>query len=802
MSAPPAPTAAPFPPPAGVSNGPAGLRADPAGFWHTVTRRTVDVLLIWGPPLGIPLLVLLAVGVVIRGRVRAARHARLATGARTVEILTPPEVHPQAAQVFWGQMVGLLRPPWQRLLHGQPHLGWELVCTRAGTAIRLWVPGPVPPGLVERAVQAAWPGARTTTRPAIDPLPAGVLATGGRLRLARPDILPLRVDHGADPVRALLAAAADLDDDETATVQILARPVTGHRLTRARHAAARHRGQHTPTPLSHLLDLATPHTGRQPSRSVARRVGPTPPEESAASRAIGAKAVQPRWEATLTYATATATRPAGRAGRRRALRPLQGRAHALASAFSLYAGHNYLHRLTVTDPPGLLAGRRLRRGDLVAVDELAALAHLPADGTMPGLARAGAAAVPPPVGIPTPRTATTTVKPLGDTDAGRPRPVGLAVTDARHHLHVLGATGSGKSTLLATMILNDAVAGRGVAVIDPKGDLIRDIHTRLPAGLGGRLILIDPDQPGPPPCINILDGADPALATDQLLSICRRIWADSWGPRTDDLLRATCLTLLTPAPARVGRTATLVDVARLLTDTAFRRRATAGVTDPILAGFWAWYTQLSDGARAHAAAPVLNKLRTLLLRPFVRAVLAAGPSTVNLTRVLDASGILLVRIPKGTIGDDASAVFGSIVLAKIWQAALARTRRPPGDRPDAAAYLDEAHTFLTLPGGLADILAEARGLHLSLILAHQHLAQLPADLTDAVAANARNKIFFACSPQDAAVLACHTAPTLTAHDLAHLPAFTAAVRLVVAAQPTAAFTVRTRPLPAPRPGRP
>ncbi|WP_239406300.1 type IV secretory system conjugative DNA transfer family protein, partial [Frankia sp. Cj3] len=592
-------------------------------------------------------------------------------------------------------------------------------------------------------------------------------------------------------------------DPETAAVQILARPVTGRRLTLARRAAARHRGQHTPSPLSRLLDLATPRTGRRPDPAGIRRPsGPTPPEDSAASRAIGIKAVQPRWEATLTYAAASRTRPADRTGRRHTLRGLRGRAHTLASAFHLYAGHNYLRRLAVSDPVGMLAGRRLHRGDLLAVDELAALAHLPADVDVPGLARAGAAAVPPPVGVPTPRPGTAGVKLLGDADAGRPRPVGLTVADARHHLHVLGATGSGKSTLLTRLILDDAAAGRAVAVIDPKGDLIRDIEARLPAGLGGRLTVIDPDRPGPPPCVNILDGADAGLATDQLLSICRRIWADSWGPRTDDLLRAACLTLLTPTPARAGRAATLVEVTRLLTDPAFRRRATTGVSDPILAGFWTWYAQLSDGARAQAVGPVMNKLRALLLRPFVRAALAAGPSTVNLTRILDGGGILLVRIPKGAVGDDACAVFGSIVLAKIWQATLARTRRPPAGRPDAAVYLDEAHNFLTLPGGLADILAEARGLHLSLTLAHQHLAQLPKDLADAVAANARNKIFFACSPQDATVLARHTAPTLGAHDLAHLPAFTAAARLVVAAQPTAAFTLRTRPLPAPRPGRP
>ena len=86
----------------------------------------------------------------------------------------------------------------------------------------------------------------------------------------------------------------------------------------------------------------------------------------------------------------------------------------------------------------------------------------------------------------------------------RGRPVGVRVADARHHLHVIGATGSGKSTLLVQLILADIHAGRGVVVIDPKGDLVTDVARRLPAGARARAVIIDPDQPGPPPCLNPL----------------------------------------------------------------------------------------------------------------------------------------------------------------------------------------------------------------------------------------------------------------------------------------------------------
>jgi hypothetical protein len=739
------------------------------------------------------MVLLIEVLVTVQARLR---HARLTRDARIVEVLVPPEVGSDAAGAFWGQMAGLLRPPLARLLFGQPHLGWEIVASQAGTAFRLWVPGPMPPGLVERAVQAAWPGARTTTQPATPPLDADTAAVGGRLYFGRRDVLPLRADPGGDPVRALLSAAADLGDGETAVVQILARPVTGRRLAAARRDAARERGHQPPSAMAGLLsgalDLVTPHS---PPRSGAR-VGrvPTPPEEAAASRAIGVKAIGPRFAVTVLYAAAI-HQPANPQA---ATRVLRGRAHALASAFALYSGHNYLRRARLAHPVPALAARRLGRGGLVGVDELAALAHLPLDTAVPGLARAGAAAVPAPAAIP---HGGADVKILGDTDAGRRRPVGLRVADARHHVHVLGATGSGKSTLLANLILDDVLAGRGTVVVDPKGDLINDLLARLPADAADRVVLLDPDDHAPPPCLNILDGADPDLATDQLVGIFRRIWADSWGPRTDDLLRATCLTLLTRPDTAAGAVPTLLDVVTVLTDSAARRKATAGITDPILAGFWTWYASLSDGARAQAIGPVLNKLRALLLRRFARQALAAGPSTVNLADVLDRGGLLLCRIPKGTVGEDACQIVGSIVLAKVWQTVLTRARRAPDDRPDAGCYLDECQNFLTLPGSIEDMLAEARGYRLGLTLAHQHLRQLPTELADALATNARTKIVFACSPQDARTLARHTAPVLSEHDLARLPAFTAAARLVVHSADTTAFTLRTRTLPAPVPGR-
>jgi hypothetical protein len=441
----------------------------------------------------------------------------------------------------------------------------------------------------------------------------------------------------------------------------------------------------------------------------------------------------------------------------------------------------------------VLADRRLGKGDLLSIPELAAIAHLPIDESTPGLQRAGAKAVPPPPGI---ATTGDLIKPLGLSDSGHSRPVGLHVADARHHLHILGATGSGKSELMARMILADAEAGRGVVVVDPKGDLVSDIVMRLPEELGEKVVLFDADSRSRPPVLNPLEGADKARAVDNLVSIFSRIYASSWGPRTDDILRAGLLTL-----TAVPGTPTLIDLPKLLTVPAFRQRACGQIDDDVLKGFWSWYDDLSDASRAQVIAPLMNKVRGFLLRPFVRAAIAGGASTVDMDEVLNTGGICLVRIARDALGMETARLVGSIVVARTWQAATRRARVPQRQRRDCGLYVDECHNFLNLAYPLEDMLAEARGYRLSVALAHQYLGQLPKELEEGISTNARSKIFFNASPEDAKRLARHTMPRLSDHDLSNLGVYHVAARLVLGSEEAPPFTAVTEKLRPAIPGR-
>ncbi|WP_435208545.1 helicase HerA domain-containing protein [Streptomyces sp. bgisy034] len=759
----------------------------PESFGMTVFTTAMD----WctaSAPIAVPTaLVSTICGYAARRRLLHWRQQRLVDGAHWVELLAPPQAAPKGGEVLWAQLSGLLRPWWRRIIAGQPHLAFEYTWSHTGLGIRLWVPGTVPLGLVRRAVEAAWPGAHTRVTKPCYLLPLRHEVTAGRLRLARPDVLPLRTDHPTDPLRALLQAATGMSEDESACVQILARPATGSALRRARRQARRLKAGQTPARLPALTALLL-------HRAQPATTGKQDPEHSAAVRQSATKLSGSQWQCALTYAAAC------NPSTERAQDVARGRAHALASAFGLYADRNYLARTRLRRPEPLLSARQFppARPALVSVPELAALAHVPVDADAPGVQRAGARSVLPPPQIPEPAPGNG-VKPLGSSDTGARRGVGLAVADARHHLHVMGATGSGKSTLIANLVLDDVRHHRGVIVIDPKGDLVTDLLDRLPDTCADRLVLIDPDDPHTPPCLNVLDGADIDVVVDNITGIFRRIFTAFWGPRTDDVMRAACLTLLKHRE-RTRQLVTLADVPRLLGESAFRLRIVPALKDPVLRGFWAWYESMSEPSRAAVVGPVMNKLRAFLLRDFARRAIAAGPSTFDLTSVLDG-GILLARLPKGALGEETARLLGSFIVAGTWQAAAARARMPEHSRIDATLSIDEAHNFLTLPYPLEDMLAEARGYRLSMLLAHQHLAQLPRDLREGISANARNKVFFNASPEDAGALERHTLPTLAAHDLAHLGPYQAAAHLLAGGAESAAFTLTTRPLPPPVPGR-
>jgi hypothetical protein len=386
-----------------------------------------------------------------------------------------------------------------------------------------------------------------------------------------------------------------------------------------------------------------------------------------------------------------------------------------------------------------------------------------------------------------------TARVFGQTAAtGQPvEPVGLPIRDAAFHTHLLGPTGSAKSTVMLSLITADMDAGLGVLVLDPKGDLATDVLARVPAKRRGDVVVIDPTNVSPVG-FNPLRGpaGQEAVTADTLLATFQSLFAQHWGIRSADILTAAFLTL-----ARIPG-ASLLWLPPLLTDPTFRRRVLAQVDDPLGVGaFWARYETKRPDQQAEEIAPVLNKLRQLILRPGLRAVLGQSDPKFDIGELFTKRRIVVVNLNRGLLGADAARLLGTLLLGQLWSRILARQASPLTHRHIVSVYIDEVHDFLAgLPGDLSDALAQARSLGAAFTVANQYLAQLSPAMRQALETNARSKIYFGLSGTDATTAA-RSAPGLDAQDFMLLPPFHAYTHLIQAGRPTGWFLTATHPAP-------
>jgi hypothetical protein len=377
---------------------------------------------------------------------------------------------------------------------------------------------------------------------------------------------------------------------------------------------------------------------------------------------------------------------------------------------------------------------------------------------------------------------------LHPADAGQL--VTMPEASALHHLHVIGPTGSGKSTELAQLALADAAAGHGVLVIEPKGDLIEDVLTRLPEDRRDDVVLIEPVEDGSVIGFNPLAGPrnEVERRADELLELFKAEFGAAIGPRSGDVLLHA---LITAARLPGG---TLTDVPTLLTNPVFRRRALTQVNDHLVLGpFWSWFDNLSEPERSQVIAPIMNKIRAFTTRTAVRRMLGQPQPGFDFGNLVAKNRIVLINLNKGLVGPRTAKLLGSLLLTQLWQAIQRRSTMPARQRHAVMVVIDEWQDYA---GALdfGDVLAQARGLGVGFTLAHQHLGQLTPSLRAAVLANARSRLSFRPAQRDSKPLAAVLGGSITADDLDQLGAFQAAVRLLVDSVLSQPFAVRTQPL--------
>ena len=328
-------------------------------------------------------------------------------------------------------------------------------------------------------------------------------------------------------------------------------------------------------------------------------------------------------------------------------------------------------------------------------------------------------------------------------------PVGLSPAARARHLYIVGQTGTGKSTLLLNLIAQDLATGRGLALLDPHGDLADAAADLLPRRRGDDLVWFDPSDLARPIGFNLLAHLPEdhrPLVADGVVAAFRAIWPDSWGPRLEHIFAHAVRTLM-DVPG-----ATLLYLPRLLQDDAFRSRCLRHLADPVVRAFWTHeFAAYPPRFREEAIAPVLNKIGRVLMTPAIRNVISQPKSSFDLRFMMDDSRVFIASLSKGALGEGPSHLLGALLVTALAQTALSRRDIAEPDRRPFHFYVDEFQSFASTGFGL--ILSEARKYGLTLTLAHQYLAQLPDALRDAVFGNVGSIVCFRVGAADAPILA-------------------------------------------------
>ena len=366
---------------------------------------------------------------------------------------------------------------------------------------------------------------------------------------------------------------------------------------------------------------------------------------------------------------------------------------------------------------------------------------------------------------------------------------GIRKKDRHYHMYVVGKTGVGKSTLLLNMIGQDIENNEGLAVLDPHGDLIEKALKVIPESRTKDLIYFNPQDIGQALYFNpleVLNSSERHLVASSLMSVFKKIWADSWGPRLEYILRNALSTLLEFSNS------TLMDLQRIFQDRDFRLKVIARLKNEQLKNFWLnEFEKYPPRFQQEAISPIQNKIGQFLNNPVIKTIVSQPKSSFNLREIMDSGKILLVNLSKGKIGEDSCSLLGAMLVTKIGLSALSRQDMPEEKRRDFYAYVDEFQSFAT--SSFADILSEARKYHLNLILANQYLNQIDEKVREAVFGNAGTIISFKVGLEDAKFLAEEFYPVFNQEDLINLPCYSIYLKLMIGGKTSTPFSADSLP---------
>jgi hypothetical protein len=369
------------------------------------------------------------------------------------------------------------------------------------------------------------------------------------------------------------------------------------------------------------------------------------------------------------------------------------------------------------------------------------------------------------------------------------QPFGIGASDRRQHMHIVGKTGTGKTTLVRNLILQDIYLGHGVGVIDPHGDLARDVLDHIPSNRTEDVVYFDPADQLHPIGFNLFHNVHPDRrhrVVSGIIGALKSIWHDSWGPRLEYILSAAIAALLD------CENVTMLGIQRMLVDPLYRRWVVKQVKDPVVRSFWRdEFEHYDPRFRQEAIAPIQNKVGQLLMAPPMRNVLGQIRRKIDPKFIMDNRRIFIANLSKGSIGEDKSSLLGAILTTSFELAAMERVAMSEHKRRDFYLYVDEFQNITT--ESFASILSEARKYRLCLTLSHQYTDQIRESVRKAIFGNVGTMISFRVGENDARILSREFGDTFVPAQFTSLGNFEVLAKTLQSGEQLTPFRAKTLP---------
>lgn len=650
--------------------------------------------------------------------------------------------------------------------------------------------------VASKQIQGLWAGA--SVEPVTDDFnifnPHGV-TVGAYVAQKENYALPIRTytELGLDSFESIVGAFAKINEvGEGAALQMMVRPASSSYKKEIQHTIERLKkgeplekalqGVGSPGKISasDVTEVFAPKTEEEKAKEKSEKV-----VDDEAVKALGAKITKPLFEVSVRLLASAGSQF-------QADDILDG----LAAGFNQFGGagaRNEFRIVKQRSPKNIIQQfiYRMFGGEkmILSSEEIASFYHLPISSTeTPRVKWLKSKEAAPPENLPKQGLL------LGNSSfRGELKPVYMQDGDRRRHLYIIGQTGTGKSTIIGDLVKQDIEAGRGVAIIDPHGDLVENALGFVPPSRLDDVIYFDPGDLQRPLGLNMLDfnpsrPEEKTFIVNEMQNIFNKLFSqETMGPMFEQYMRNALLLLMEDA---VNEPATLIEVPRIFTDATWRTRKLERIKNPVVVDFWQKEAVKAGGeaSLANMTPYITSKFNNFISNDYVRPIIGQTKSAFNFRDAMDSGKILLINLSKGRIGDLNASLLGLIFTGKILMSALSRADMAENQRRDFYLYIDEFQNFAT--DSISTILSEARKYGLSLTMAHQFIAQLTDKIRDSVFGNVGSMISFRVGVTDAEFLEKQFAPSFDRNDLTNIDNFNAFVKLLINGQTARPFNMK------------